>query len=797
MTKFCGKRIIPAAAILALYTLISILYFAPQLGGEVLVQGDVTQYKGMTQDILESRERTGRDPQWSGSLFGGMPAYLINIAYPSMIIRNTTSALTRLIPAPAAYTLFAMTAMWLMLAMMGLNMWVAALGGLMYGLSTYLFLIIDAGHITKIWALIYAPLMFGGAWMALRGNIWVGGSLFALFTSLEIGANHPQITYYFILTLAAFWISEAVVAYRKKLMKPFAKRTVVMLAAGVLAVGSNFSALWYTYQHTADTMRGGSILTQDSQASTGLDLDYATAWSYGRIESFNMLIPDFVGRDSANSFSENGAVAESLRPYGAEAIAQQIPTYWGGQPFTGGPTYLGAVVLFLAVLGFCLTSNRQRWWILGVSLFMLLLAWGRNFMWFTELMFDILPGYNKFRTVSMTLTVVEFTIPLLATFGVAKLWAREVSKDSLARALGWGAGLTAGLSMVFILFAGSLFDFDRAGAISMLIDSNFPDDLAVKVAGAMVEERRSIMTADAWRTILFVMAAAAVVWCASINIIKRGVMLALLSALVLFDMVGVNTRFLNYDNFVSPVVANIRPTEANRQIMADKELGYRVFNLTVSPFNDATTSYFHRSVGGYHGAKLSRYQDLIDNYLSRQTPEVLDMLNTKYLITNNGVIERESRNGAAWFVKDILEVDTPQEEMATLGVISTKEVAVVEKGQGIHPTSFGQGEIELVSYEPNWLLYKYSLEEAGVAVFSEVFYRKGWRAYIDSKPAPYFRVNYLLRGMELPAGNNHVLWEFRAPAWWETNAITLICSLIIIISLIAALLYERRQKTKA
>ncbi len=802
MTNFSNKTILSAVGVVVIYLIISFAYFAPQLSGQVLVQNDVVQYKGMSQDIKLSRERTGVDPQWTGSLFGGMPAYMISVAYPSMIIRNGGSAITKGVPAPAAYILFAMVAMWLMLMMMGMNLWGAFVGGLMSGLSTYFFLIIDAGHITKMWALIYAPLMFGGGWLALRGNIWVGGSLFALFTSLEIGANHPQITYYFLMALGAFWISEGVLAYREKLLKPFAKRTAVMVIAGLLAVGSNFAPLWYTYSHTPDTMRGGSVLTESTTDSKGLDLDYATAWSYGRTESFNMLIPDFAGRCSANTFSADGAVAQSLRPYQAQSLAQQIPTYWGGQPFTGGPTYIGAVVLFLAVLGFCLSSSRERWWILGVSIFVLLLAWGRNMMWFTELMFNILPGYNKFRTVSMTLTVVEWTMPLLATMGVAKLWSSEVSKDRIKVALAWSASLTAGVALIFILFGRMLFDFDQAGAVSMLLDNSFPDKLAVSVGQAMVDERVSIMHSDSWRTIVFIVLASGVVWASVAQMIKREVMIALLSTLILFDLVGVNLRFLNYDKFTSPVVATIRPTEANRQIMRDKKAGYRVFNLTVSPFNDATTSYFHRSVGGYHGAKLSRYQDLISEHLSKQNPEVLDMLNTKYLIVpaedgTQSVSLRESANGAAWFVSDIIEVSTPRQEIDMLSSIPTDSVAVVESSEGVYPTSFGQGTISLTEYEPNRLVYDYTLNEAGVAIFSEIYYDKGWSVTIDGADATYFRANYLLRAMELPAGEHRVVWEFRAPRWGVISTITLICSLIILVSLITALIYERGQKTKA
>ncbi|MFI3282126.1 MAG: YfhO family protein [Rikenellaceae bacterium] len=806
MMKFDRKVWLPTVVTLALYAIVSILYFAPQFSGKEIVQSDIVQYKGMAQEIFESRERTGEDPQWSGSLFGGMPAYMIQIKYPSMIIKNSLRVVTDLIPAPAAYIFFAMVAMWLMLIMMGMNMWVAMVGGLMYGLSTYFFLIIDAGHITKMWALIYAPLMFGGGYMALRGSMWIGGSLLALFTSLEVGANHPQISYYFLLALAAFWLSEGIFAQRQKRLKDFAKRTAVMIVAGLVAVGSSFAPLWYAYDHTADTMRGGSVLVgeeHEQSSGNGLNLDYATAWSYGRLESFNMLIPDFMGRDSGNTFSSDGAVAQSLKPYQAEHIAQQISTYWGDQPFTGGPTYLGAVVLFLAILGFCLSDGRQRWWIVGISMFMLCLSWGRNFMWFTELMFKIMPGYNKFRTVSMTLTVVEWTAPLLAAIGLSKAWEGGLTNKQINFSVGWAKALTAGVALLFILLGRTLLGFDEEGAVRMLVDASFPDKLASQVAAAMAEERYSIMAADAWRTIILVAAAATTVWLSLKGFIKRGVMIAIISALVIFDLAGVGTRFLSYDTFKSPSENRIlQPTAVNRKIWEDKEIGFRVFNLTANPFNDAITSYFHRSVGGYHAAKLSRYQDLIENYLSLQNSGVLDMLNTKYLIvpTQDGgkqVIPRPTANGAAWFVDNIVTASSPRQEMDMLGQIDTRTTAVVESREGVSPTSFGRGEIKLVEYEPHRLKYNYSLTEDGVAIFSEIYYNKGWSVTIDGVEAPYFRADYLLRAMELPAGEHQVVWEFRAPGWGLTGGITLSFSLIIIVSLIAALIYERGQKIKA
>ena len=385
-SKTIIRRLAPAAAALVVFFVVSAAYFAPQFRGEVLPQHDVVQYEGMAKDISDMRAATGEDPQWTGGMFGGMPAFLINVAYPAQIVKRTVGQVVKLIDTPAAFLFFAMTAMWLMLLVFGVDPWVGIVPALAYGLSTYFLLIIGAGHITKMWALVYAPLMMGGAWMTLRGNMWAGGALTALTASLEIGANHPQITYYFLLAMSAFWISEGIAAFREKHLGDFWKRTAVLAAAGILAAGSNFSPLWYTASHSKETMRGGSELASTSETSQdGLALDYATAWSYGRTESLNLLIPDFMGRESGTTFSPDGEVAAVLNEYGLRGAAQQLPAYWGSQPYTGGPTYLGAAAIFLAALGIALARGRNKWWIVAVSVLMLLLAWGRNRMWFTQL----------------------------------------------------------------------------------------------------------------------------------------------------------------------------------------------------------------------------------------------------------------------------------------------------------------------------------------------------------------------------------------------------------------------------
>ncbi|MFR9650860.1 MAG: YfhO family protein [Rikenellaceae bacterium] len=807
--KFNFKAVAPIVVALVTYTLFSLIYFAPQLSGDRLVQGDTMQYRGMTQDIIETRKATGEDPQWNGSMFGGMPAYLINVEYPSLLIKNWVGSVTKIVSEPASFMIFAMVAMWLMLIMMGMNSYVAIVGGAMYGLSTYFLLIIGAGHLTKMWALVYAPLMMGSIFVTFRGSIVWGGVLTALFTSLEIGANHPQITYYFLMAAALFWLSEFHYAWwsndRKRRVKSFAKRTAVVALAGGVALLSNLSPLYYTALHSPETIRGGSALVESSDGSKGLDLEYATAWSYGRSESINLLIPSFMGSDSASSFSNNGEVAKVLKPYNATHLATQLPTYWGDQPYTAGPTYLGAVVIMLAIIGFALARGGDRWWVVAISLIMLVLAWGKNSIWLTELLFNYLPGYDKFRTVSTALVVVEWTMPLMAALGLSKLFEmgnfdaddNEAFDDRKAgvKSTAWAVGIVGGLSLLIATIGSSLFDFGQQESFAQLLDWGFPEQLSGELSQAMAAERFTIAATDALRSVIYIVLAAAAIFSFLYGRISRVMMVIIVGILAVADLTGVATRYLNYDDFHAPSQSRIAMSNADRQILTDSdEAGYRVLNLSVSPFNDSSTSYWHRSIGGYHGAKLSRYQDLIDNYLIHQDSAVLDMLNTRYIISREQeVIKRPSALGAAWFVTDIVKSSSPHEEIAMLELINLSRTAVVDRAEEVGKVGTG-GEIELMDYKPHHLTYNYSSRDGGVAIFSEIYYPKGWRLYVDGEEIPYFRANYLLRGANLPAGEHTIEWRFHSPNWGFIEALTLIGSLIIVLSLIILIIKEIQSR---
>lgn len=817
-TSKAMRRIWAAAIPVVLFFVVAAGYFAPQFAGGQLPQHDVMQYRGMTRDIEINRETYGEDPQWTGRMFGGMPAYLINVAYPAQIVKSTVGRIVKTIDTPAGFLFFAMLAFWLMLLVTGVDPWIGTVPALAYGLSTYFILIIGAGHITKMWALVYAPLMMGGAWVTLRRNMWAGGALTALAASLEIGANHPQITYYFLLTMALFWISEAVAALRGARMRDFARRTAVLAAAGSLAVLSNFSPLWYTMQHTPETIRGGSELTAaDEGPKGGLDIDYATDWSYGVAESWNMLIPGFMGGDSSTAFAGDGAVAEALEPYGLAQMAAQLPAYWGDQPYTAGPTYLGAVAILLAALGIGFARGRDLWWIVAASVLCLMLAWGRNFMWLTELAFRILPGYDKFRTVSMTLVVVQWAVPLLGAMALTALARRgEAAADESRarrdrRVLAWATGIVGGCCLLFAVAGGVLLDFGRDAEAELMteqfhrmftqaglkdaLSQGMDGILGAETADAMAAERFAILRADALRSLLFVLLAAGVVALYLWRKVSVKVMVAALGVLLAADLWTVDRRYLGSDDFTTARTRRTAPTAADRKILEDKTPGFRVLNLTVSPFNDATTSLHHRSVGGYHGAKLARYQDLITHYLSRMDPEVLDMLNTRYLILSPDSVQlRQSANGAAWLVEGIVEAATPGEEIERLGQIDTRRTAVVARPFEVRSAEFGQGTVTLEEYRPNYLRYRVTADAPALAVFSEIYYDKGWTAYIDGAEAPYIRADYVLRAMELPAGEHVVEWRFRAPRWGLVEGVTLTASAAILAACIALCIFVLRKR---
>lgn len=812
--KPLSRRLLPYIVALVAFFTIPAVYFSPQFSGKTIVQSDMVQYRAKTEEVIRHRENYGEDPQWLGNSFSGMPANLTNMAHDAQLIGKLRPAL-ELFGTPTSYIFWAMAAFFIMLLMIGINPWAAIVPSIAYGLSTYFFIIIDVGHVTKMLALAYAPLMLGAVFYTYRRNMWLGAALTALFLALQISVNHVQITYYFAMVLVAFWINELVQAVKAKAMPRFAKATGLIAVSVVLAVGANFSSLYSTYEYSKDSIRGGSELTAETtgeRQGSGLDIDYATAWSYGKMESFNMYIPDLMGGSSAGRFERGGEVAREMSWLGLEDQFPYLGTYWGDQPGTAGPTYIGAVIIFLCVLGLFLLRGRCKWWVVAVTLVALMLAWGSNFMWFTQLFFNLLPGYNKFRTVAMILVIAEWSVPFIAALLIGKLWNGKIEKPQLLKALKYSVFVTGGVALFFLLFGGMVFDFTAPH------EAGYP----ARVLNAMVSERASLMRSDALRSLIFVLLTAGTVWLFALGRLKKCWMAAVLAVLVCADLIPVNLRYFPQSRFVPERFVNIQPTSADMKILKDTTPGFRVLNLTVSPFNDGTTSYLHRSVGGYDGAKMRRYQDIIDRFLSKNDAEIYNMLNTRYFIVpENGSRVPLARfnpdaNGAAWFVDTVAVAGSAGEEIAILDTLNTKTEAVVdERFESLLPPGSGasdQGDgrvfyyqvdplarIRLVDYRANRLTYEYESSRAGVGVFSEIYYDKGWKAFVDGVETPHFRIDYILRGMALPVGKHKVEFVYRADGFDAASTLTLIFSLLIIAGVIGAaaatIMCKRKNKT--
>ncbi|MCC8035169.1 MAG: YfhO family protein, partial [Rikenellaceae bacterium] len=609
---------------------------------------------------------------------------------------------------------------------------------------------------------------------------------------------------YFLFVIAAYWINELAGAVKNKTLPHFAKVTGLLVIAATMAAGANTAKLWYVNESGKYSIRGGSELSSAGNEGTGgLDLEYATHWSYGKMESFNLFIPNYAGGSDQGGFSNDGPVADALSRYGARQLAPQLPGYWGPQPSTVGPTYLGAVMVYLFVLGMILLRGRDKWWIFGVSVLALLLAWGRNFMPLTELFFNYFPGYNKFRTVSMILAVVEWTVPLLAALALANIWRGDSDRKRVIKGIQTAFYITGGIAL-FFLVVGGIFDF------TSVRDTYYglPDD----VLQAMRTERASMLRRDCVRSLLFAALTGGTLWLFAAGKIKKWLLVSALAALVLFDMVPVNLRYLPRSRFVEKSRTEIRPTAANLEIMADPELGFRVLDISSGnisgAFNDARASYFHRSVGGYHGAKMQRYQDIIEHHIYRGNMEVIDMLDTKYIIQPDGEGQpvatlNPGANGAAWLVEAVVVVDTPDQEIEALNHIDTKTTAVVDGRfadllPGLDYTVDSTARIDLTEYRGNYLRYEYRSVEPSLAVFSEIYYDKGWTAYLDGVEHPYIRADYILRAMALPAGSHTVEFRYRAEKFDGLYISSVIFSILILIAVAAAaaaaILCNRKRK---
>ena len=801
------KKWFPHVIALALFMLVSALYFAPQYQGQAVRQGDDIQATGMAGGIPQHIEKYGEHPQWAPNNFSGMPGYLIHMNYEGRLIKEISSAFYFL-GTPAAYYFVLMAGFYFMLLCFGVNPWLSIAGALAYGFSSYFIIIYEAGHITKLMALAWVAPIVGAVQYAYTRRLWLGAALAGIFASIEISTSHPQITYYFLFVLLGLVIVHATDYVRRKALPAFAGRTAALLLAALLAVGSNLVQLWYVADYAGDSTRSRSELTaehagQAANQSGGLDRDYITAWSYGKVETFNLFIPNLYGGSSAGGFSDDGKLAQALDKYKASSYATSMPAYWGPQPGTSGPVYVGAVVVFLFIFGLYYVRGANLWWLAAVTLFSFLLAWGKHFMWLTDLFIDYMPGYNKFRTVSMILVIAEWSMPFLGILALKKLWDGETDTERFVKAFKRAVYTAGGIALFFLLLGGSLFDFSTATDYQMQL----PED----VIAAMQAERVDLLRADAFRSLLFVLATAALVWFFFKGRIRRGWFAVLLAVLVLCDMIPVARRYLNSDDFQPRREAKaIQPTKANIDILKDTTGVFRVANFSVSTFNDATTSYFHQSVGGYHAAKLRRYQELIDRYLAPGDMDIYSMLNARYFIIpgEKGMPEarlNERALGNAWFTDTLLLVPSADEELEMLGQVNLGNTAVVDErfadllsGVPAAAAPDSLASIVLTDWRANRLTYRTSSSREALAVFSEIYYPKGWTAYLDGTEVPHLRADYVLRALVIPAGEHTVEFRYRAPHFTALKNVTMASSLALLLMLAAGigLFFRRPQELK-
>ena len=783
MQKFDFKGAVPHVFALAAFLLITFVYFQPLFEGKKIYQGDIVNYKGMSQELIEYRAETGKEALWTNRMFGGMPAYQISHHTPSNLTRYADKIVSFNFPREASFVLIAFIGFYILLLSMGLAPPMAIAGALGFGLTSYLFIIIEAGHNTKAHAMAYMAPVLAGIIMAYRGKLLRGSAITALFLALQLRANHLQITYYLLMIVLAFGIFELVHAIKEKKVPQFVKTGMVLVFAAILAIGANIEKIWTTYEYGKYSTRSQSELTIDGDQenkTTGLNKDYATSWSYGKMETFNLMIPNLMGGASGSELSEDSDVYQVLkknRVPNAKNIIKRMPTYWGDQPFTSGPVYIGAVICFLFVLGAFIVKGRLKWWLITCTLLSFALAWGHNMMWLTDIFLDYVPGYNKFRSVSMILVIAELTIPLLGFLALKEILSEKIGKKELIKSLKFALGITGGLCVLFAFVGPSLFNFTSNG------DAQLPDF----IVSALESDRASLLRSDALRSLFFILLTGLSIYLFHTKKIKMLAFATVLAVLILADMLPVNKRYLNADDFVKArkMEQPFKKTPVDAQILEDKELNFRVYNLAERLDAGARTSYFHNNIAGYHGAKLKRYQELMDLQLSKANASVVNMLNTKYIIRKGPsgdliASQNPSRYGPAWLVKEVEVVANADEEMNLLSTFDLSNKALVDQRFGLSTTSYSAtGSILLSSYEPNHLVYDVNVDEVSFAVFSEIFYDKGWNAYINGELNSHYRVNYVLRGMNLPKGEYQVEFKFEPQSVAIGSSISLVCSCLI------------------
>jgi hypothetical protein len=804
--QFSIKKLLPHLLVLVGFIILSLVYFSPVLKGKELFQSDIMQYIGMSKQQTDYRTETGEETYWTNSAFAGMPTYQLGAKYPHNYIKKLDLTL-RFLPRPADYLFLYFLGFYILLLVLKVDYKLAAVGALAFGFSTYLIIILGVGHNSKAHAIAYMPLVLSGILLTFQRKYIAGFFLTTVAMGLEIVANHFQMTYYLMFLVIILGVTYLIDAYKKNLLPHYFKSVGILVAAVILSIALNATSILATKEYVKESTRGKSELTINPDGSpkeitSGLDKDYITQFSYGYWETFNLFIPRFMGGGNGEDVGKDSATYEAFRKLGATTSqafqeSKRAPMYWGDQPIVEAPAYIGAVVLFLFVFALFLVKGRLKWWLVNGSLFALLLSYGKNLGFLTDFFIDYVPLYNKFRAVTSIQVILELCIPVLAIFGLVKLFKDFEKKEEKLQALKYTSIITGGMALVFLLFKSSLFDFVGVN------DGFYRQSYGQPFVDALIEDRMTIFTQDTIRTLVLILFSAGTIYMFLKDKLKETWVIVVFGVLILFDLVGVDRRYVNNDDFVSAIQVN-KPFEANA---ADNEIlkdtGYfRVFDLVGGA---AKPSYFHNSLNGYNAAELKRYSDVFDFYVSKNNMNVLNMLNTKYLIAQDDKenvfpYTNEDANGHAWFVKTLEKVDSANEEIKALDSLDNKNKAVFTNQKGFENLKNNYSvdslaSIKLVSYKPNYLKYKSHNTKEGFAVFSEIYYGNGWKVLVDGKASTHMRVNYTLRGMEIPAGNHTVEFKFDPDVVKTGSRIALASSILLGLLLLGGLYFEFKNKS--
>ncbi len=812
------KGVLPYILAVLGFVLLSLAYFNPVLQGKEIFQNDIRQYRGMAKQQTDFRLESGQETYWTNSAFGGMPTYQLGARYPHNYIKKLDLAL-RFLPRPADYVFLYFISFFVLILVLKADYRLAFLGALAFGFSTYLIIILGVGHNAKAHAIAYMPLVLSGIILTFRKKYVPGFLLTTIGMGLELCANHYQMTYYLLLLVLILGLSYFVFAIKRKKIPQFFKAVGILVVAVIIAIGLNATNILATQEYVKESTRGKSELTitpegLPKEVESGLDKDYITEYSYGIMESFNLFIPRFMGGGNSENVGRNSNTYEAFRVLGAtpaQALeeAEHAPMYWGDQPIVEAPAYVGAVVIFLAVLALFLVKGRLRTWLVGGILLSLLLSYGKNFSILTDLFIDYVPLYNKFRAVSSIQVILELCVPVLAIFGLVKLFGKTKQEKTKVEALKKTTFILGVIALFFLIFKNSLFDFES------LYDGYYRESYGPQFVDALKKDRIAIFSQDTIRSLILVLVSAGLIWLYIKQKFNQNKVIVGFIVLILFDLVAVDRRYVNNDDFVSKrqVETPFQPTQADLQILKDTT-HYKVLDLSGNPFNSGRASYFHNAFGGYHAAKPRRAQELMNYQIQNNNLEMLNMLNIKYIIQTNEQgqavpVENSEINGNAWFVQSLRRVNNATEEMQALDTLKTKKEAVFSDFLSMNKSGASLGEvkenymvdsmatIQLKEAKPNYLKYQSMNDKDGFAVFSENYYANGWNAYMDGERVAHFRVNYLLRGLPVPAGNHTIEFKFEPQVVKTGSSISLASSILVGVLFLGGLFYEFRKRKSA